>query len=51
MEDMRVLVPQLEKGTLFDRLKNHAQGFLAAPQLLQIAQDIWKILYGEELPQ
>ena len=51
MEDMRVLVPQLEKETLFDRLKNHAQGFLEAPQLLQIAQDNWKILYGEELPQ
>jgi Nucleotidyltransferase of unknown function (DUF6036) len=51
MEDMRVLLPQLDKDVLIEKLKNHAQGFLAAPRLLQIAKDNWKILYGEELPQ
>lgn len=51
MEDMRVLVPQLDKDVLIDKLKMHAQGFLSAPRLLQIAQGNWKILFGEELPQ
>jgi Nucleotidyltransferase of unknown function (DUF6036) len=51
MEDMRVVAPQLEKDVLIEKLKRHAQAFLSAPRLLQIAQSNWKILYGEELPQ
>jgi Nucleotidyltransferase of unknown function (DUF6036) len=50
MGDMRMLAPELDKGVIRDKLKHHAQSFLAAPRLLQIAQENWKILFGEELP-
>jgi hypothetical protein len=50
MKDMRVFGAQLQKEVFIDRLKKYAQGFLEAPRRLQIAQDNWKILYGEELP-
>jgi hypothetical protein len=51
MGDLRLLAPQLEKAVIVDRFKNTCNSFLAAPRLLQLAQDNWKILFGEELPQ
>jgi Nucleotidyltransferase of unknown function (DUF6036) len=50
MQDMRVLAPQLEREPLAEKLKMHAQAFLADPQLLVIAQNNWKVLFGEDLP-
>jgi hypothetical protein len=51
MEDMRVVAPQLDKSTLAEKLKNDCQDFLATPRLLKMAQNNWKILFGEDLPQ
>lgn len=50
-DDLRVLTPQLDKDILAEKLKTDAASFLTAPRLLQLAQDNWKILYGEALPQ
>lgn len=50
LEDLRVLRPQLDKDSLTERLRTSARDFLAAPRLLEIATDNWKVLYGEELP-
>jgi hypothetical protein len=50
-EDLLVLAPQLDKGVLTEKLKTTAGSFLAAPRLLQLAQDNWQILFGEALPQ
>lgn len=49
--DLRMLLPQLDKGTLIEKLKNTCASFLAEPRLAQIAQDNWYVLFGEELPQ
>lgn len=51
IEDLRVLKPQLDKEVLIERLRSSAAGFLADPHLEKLAQDNWKILYGEPLPQ
>jgi hypothetical protein len=51
LEDLRVLKPQLDKELLATKLRTHGGDFLAAPRLLQLAQDNWKVLYGEALPQ
>ena len=51
MGDLRVLLPQLDKERLTRKLKDDAAGFLAVPELAQIAQDNWQILLGEPLPQ
>jgi Nucleotidyltransferase of unknown function (DUF6036) len=50
-EDLLVLAPQLDKSVLAEKLKADTRSFLAAPRLLEIATDNWKILYGELLPQ
>ena len=50
-EDLIVLVPQLDKSILAEKLKTNAGSFLAAPRLLEIATENWRILYGEPLPQ
>jgi hypothetical protein len=51
IEDMRVVAPQLDKDALVEKLKDQCQGFLTTPRLLKMAQDNWKILFGEDLPQ
>ena len=50
MQDLRVLTPQIEKEILVEKLTTHAKDFLAAPRLLEIAQNNWKVLFGEDLP-
>jgi hypothetical protein len=49
-DDLRVLIPQLDKDVIVRKFKDHAGDFLAAPDLKNIAADNWKILFGEDLP-
>ena len=49
-DDLRALVPQLDKETVIRRLKETTVAWQGESHLLQRAQDNWKILYGEELP-
>jgi len=50
MGDLRLLIPQLDKATLLNKLKTTCASFLAAPRLAQLANDNWHILFGEPLP-
>ncbi len=49
-DDLRAVMPLLEKETLVHRLTGHAQSFLAIPHLRSYAEKNWYILYGESLP-
>jgi hypothetical protein len=49
-DDLRALVPQLDKETVVRRLKETTAAWQGESHLLQRAQDNWKILYGEPLP-
>jgi len=49
-DDLRVLIPQLDKAVLVRKFKELAGDFLAAQRLKDIATDNWKILFGEDLP-
>jgi len=51
MGDLRMLVPQLDKATVIEKLRASCGPFLKEPHLLKIAQDNWHILFGEDLPQ
>jgi len=51
LDDLRVLVPQLEKATIVQRLKDTMQSALASEALKERAKHNWYILFGEELPQ
>jgi len=51
MDDLRVLLPQIDKEVLVHKFKATAEPFLAAPGLKEIATDNWRVLYGEPLPQ
>jgi hypothetical protein len=50
MEDLRVLKPQIDKDTLARKLRETGADFLEAPRLKQLAEDNWRILFGEDLP-
>jgi hypothetical protein len=49
-DDMRMLLPQLDKDMLVRRLHDTTAAMLAAPDLHQRAKDNWYVLYGEALP-
>jgi Nucleotidyltransferase of unknown function (DUF6036) len=49
-DDLRVLIPQLDKDVLVRKFKESAGDFLAAQHLKDIAIANWKILFGEDLP-
>jgi hypothetical protein len=51
LDDLRLLLPQLDKGTLVRRLKETTASFQASEYLRTRAQDFWYILFGESLPQ
>lgn len=51
VQDMTVLVPQIDREVLRERLLKHCGSFFAAPPLKQAATDNWKVLFGEEIPQ
>ncbi|MBI3822011.1 MAG: hypothetical protein HY289_04940 [Planctomycetes bacterium] len=50
-DDMRVLKPQLDKAVLAQRLKDTMQSAFASKDLKERAQNNWKTLFGEDLPQ
>ena len=50
LDDLRLLVPQLDKETIVRRYKDTCEAFLAAPRLVEIASRNWRILFGEDLP-
>jgi hypothetical protein len=49
MADLLVLAPQLDKEVLVEKFKTTCTSFLAAPRLLELAQNNWKVLFGETL--
>jgi hypothetical protein len=49
--DMQVLLPELDKQCLTDRLLDTAAPLLAEPQMKKHAQDNWYVLFGEPLPE
>jgi Nucleotidyltransferase of unknown function (DUF6036) len=51
MGDLKVLVPQLDKEIVIRRLVTTCKDFLSASRLKEIAEQNWKILFGEDLPQ
>ena len=50
MGDMRILLPQLDKAILIEKLKTTCGSFLAVETELHKAQNNWQILFGEPLP-
>jgi hypothetical protein len=50
MADLKVLLPQLDKGELTRRFLATCKDFVATERLKEIAQKNWQILTGEELP-
>lgn len=51
MADLKVLMPQLDKAILIDRLRTTCKDLMATPRLKEIAEKNWQILFGEDLPQ
>jgi hypothetical protein len=49
-DDLRMLAPQLDKGTIIRRLRDTTQGLLATPGLREQAEQNRYIIYGESLP-
>ena len=49
-DDLRFILPNLEKDVFVRRLKETCAGFLVAPRLRELAEKNWYILYGEALP-
>jgi hypothetical protein len=50
LDDLRVLSPGLDKGTLAQRLQTTAASLLREPTLRPSAERNWYVLYGEPLP-
>jgi hypothetical protein len=48
-DDLRMLAPQLDKGTMMRRLRETTQDLLATPGLREKAEQNWCIIYGESL--
>jgi hypothetical protein len=51
LDDLRELLPQLEKEVLTRKLRDHTGPLLALEELRKRAEQNWYILYGEALPQ
>lgn len=51
LDDMRILLPQLDKDALARRFKETTASMLVAEGLRKRAEQNWYILYGESLPQ
>jgi hypothetical protein len=49
-DDLRALLPQLDKETLVRKLKDTTQPMQAVPDLREKGEKNWYILYGEPLP-
>jgi hypothetical protein len=50
MDDLRLLLPQMDKDILTHRLKDTTASMLASEELRKRAEQNWNILYGEPLP-
>jgi hypothetical protein len=50
LDDLRAVIPQLDKTVLLQKLKDTAQAMLTAPDLRPHAERNWFILFGEALP-
>jgi hypothetical protein len=50
-DDLRVVMPQLDKAVLERRLKDTMAAIFADPEMKENARHNWHILFGEELPQ
>lgn len=51
LDDLRMLVPQLDKDLIVQRLRDSMASTFAAAELRQRAEQNWYILFGESLPQ
>lgn len=51
LEDLRLLVPQLDKEIIVQRFKESTAALQKDPRLLPLAQASWSTLFGEALPQ
>jgi hypothetical protein len=51
LDDLRMLLPQLDKATLVDRFKHTTGSITAAEEYRKRAEHNWYILFGEALPQ
>jgi hypothetical protein len=49
-DDLRMLIPQLDKDTIVRRFRETTQDLTSAPDLREKAEKNWYILYGEPLP-
>jgi hypothetical protein len=50
LDDLRALVPLIDKSVLIRRLHETAQAFLKDPHTRPAAEHNWYILFGEPLP-
>jgi hypothetical protein len=50
-DDLRALIPQLDKETISRKLKDHTANLQSEAKLKKHAEDNWHILFGEALPQ
>ncbi|MCI0378854.1 MAG: DUF6036 family nucleotidyltransferase [Gemmataceae bacterium] len=50
-DDLRAVLPHIDKDLLKTKLNDDCGSFLQDPKLLEMARDNWQILFGEELPK
>src|SRR5262249_42540960 len=50
LDDLRALAPQLDKGTIVQRLRDTTADLMAEESLRQAGEKNWYIVYGEPLP-
>lgn len=50
LDDLRALLPQLDKETIVRKMKDTTASMLTAPDLRGKAEKNWTVLYGEPLP-
>jgi hypothetical protein len=50
LDDLRVLLPQLDRGTVQNRIRTTTASFRADPKLLEAAERNWYVLTGDPLP-
>jgi hypothetical protein len=51
LDDLRVLAPQLDKAKLVQQLKDTTAALQKDPNLLELGQKSWYIVFGEAFPQ
>jgi hypothetical protein len=51
LDDLRVLAPQLDKARILQQLKDTTAALQKDPNLLELGQKSWYIVFGEAFPQ